>query len=275
MTTNFSFFSKIITCLLVIVFIFNVYLVIKTTKLDTFNVKSTTSNHVTIQYEKNTSTILDLVKSYVEVADEKNDKMFGTEKKISLTIGLFTDFTKFSNNNLSSDVNLGYSTYYQDSKKFKINLFIRDLYTDVLNSSSKDFYNGLLHEYTHYRIADFTYRVNVNYKKIPAWFNEGISVYNSELKLSMPNKIIDFNQLSTNEQWNENYTPPYNSYSQSYYAIDYLVRIKGINVVSDIIMDLNHLDFNDSFKLSTGKTIAEFQKELLTSYGSNYQRIQP
>ena len=221
-------------------------------------------HHVSIYYEKDFTELLPITKETLELAFAKTEVLFGKIKQEPIDFLVFESIEEM--NNLPGSVN-DTAFYSESDKMFAINYVDKELLMERDKYSLYLFQGVILHEYTHYAFARKAKEPSI----YPLWFQEGLSVYvedEGQGTLLLESKHIPFDQLTTNEQWQEaRHLVSTNNYAQSYYAIDFLINKYGENVISDLMDSANETkDFGKSFKKVTGITISELDRAYLKAY---------
>ncbi|WP_391115839.1 peptidase MA family metallohydrolase [Psychrobacillus sp. L3] len=186
------------------------------------------------------------------------DAIFGNELKDHLTIEIYNDPTSLQANSYLNDVT-GYYDYFNKS----INVLKIDL------NSNDNWKQNLLHEYTHYRIQQFSKmnHLDQNSEQVPLWFNEGVCVligYQNE-RISNVTELIDiadFHLLDSIDSFHaarENYNP----YLQSYFAVKALVNDYGEAIIPKLLLSKTEDDFYKNLEKLTGMSLNEFQQTFL------------
>ncbi|WP_192797333.1 peptidase MA family metallohydrolase [Psychrobacillus glaciei] len=186
------------------------------------------------------------------------DKLFGSELKDHLTIEIYNDPTS-----LQADSNINDVTGYYDY--FNKSIHVLKINTDP----NDDWKENLIHEYTHYRIQQYskTNHLDQRAEQVPLWFNEGVCVLigyqNRQISSTTELKdIADFHLLDSSDSFHaarENYNP----YLQSYFAVKALVNDYGSAIIPKLLLSKTVDDFYKNLEQVTSISLNEFQQTFL------------
>lgn len=158
------------------------------------------------------------------------------------------------NNSLFKDKSL--AGFYDRTAKTVNVVYDKNLFDTI----PQIFEQNLAHEYNHYVLDMFSLDNQIDIKKIPTWFNEGISEYlafgNSKNNNSL-NRISDLQTLADISKWNE-IRDDASHYAQSHYFICNLVNEKGQEVIKNILLDCKKLSFDEAFEKNVGISLSEY-----------------
>lgn len=220
--------------------------------------------HISIYYEKNFSALLPITKETLDLAIAKNEKIFGEASLVPIDLLVFENLEE-----LRGFADLGaVDGFYSDFDKV---LAFHNSKNELILAGDKHalyaFQKMLLHEYTHYAFA----RKTQNSAAYPMWFIEGVAEYvgTDPAEVSFPYfEKISFDQLKSSEQWQKARTLQMGDpYLQSYYALEFLTRKYGEEVIKQIIHSVDETqNFEESFSEITGLSVLELESAFLSSY---------
>ncbi|WP_391201349.1 peptidase MA family metallohydrolase [Psychrobacillus sp. L4] len=186
------------------------------------------------------------------------DALFGSELKDQLTIEIYNDSSSLQAKSDFVDVT-GYYDYFNKS----INVLKID------TNSNDNWKQNLIHEYTHYRIQQFSKmnHLDQSSKQVPLWFNEGVCVLigyqNGQISsVTELKNIADFHLLDSSDSFHaarEDYIP----YLQSYFAVKALVNDYGSAIIPKLLISKTVNDFYYNLEQITGKNLNEFKQTFL------------
>ncbi len=223
-----------------------------------------------IFYTEEQESIIDLIKQYIDEGNEKNIKIFGDFDTSTLSIKLDYDKDVFYTRSDNDKVG-GYYLVHANS----MYLSVEDPYKDVLLGynlkNNFKFKETFLHEYTHHIVYEFMEKNNIDISKVPIWFIEGISEYvgTSGNTLYEPEKILSFDKLSNEEDWNESLKDAY-VYLQSNYAVSKIANENGDSIIKDILLNIKDMDFDEAFNNATGMEFKEFEKMFIEDFKNGF-----
>lgn len=205
---------------------------------------------------------LKLVYFYLDNARLRNERLFGsTDKTISIKFDYDEDI--FKNRNQAFKDYAGLYSYRNKT----IYILIKDCYSNALALNRKSSYlrHILLHEYTHHVFKNFVYANKLDEKKIPLWFEEGVSDYVGFEEDSgyEPTKLAAFEELTTGAAWTEFNNNGYSAYEQSHYAVRKLILLKGDNIIKDILLKTKDKAFREAFSGAVGMSLEQYEKEFM------------
>lgn len=225
-----------------------------------------------ISYVEEQEPIIDLIKEYIDEAENKNKNIFGEVNTSTLNIKLDYDIETF-HKRLDNNKAGGY--YIVNANSMYMN--VEDPYKNVLvNYDVKynfDFKAAFLHEYTHHVVYQFMKENNIEASKVPLWFIEGMSEYvgNDEEVIYGLKEVINFDKLNSHEDWNKNKekAPVYN---QSDYAITKLINENGKDTIKDILLNIKYMNFEEAFKKATDISFEKFKKEFEYDFKNSFEK---
>lgn len=158
------------------------------------------------------------------------------------------------NNILFKDKSL--AGFYDQTTKTVNVIYDKNLFDTI----PQIFEQNLAHEYNHYVLDMFSLDNQIDIKKIPTWFNEGISEYlafGHSKNTNSLNHIINLQSLADISKWNEIRNDT-SHYAQSHYFICSLINDKGIEVIKKIILDCKKLSFDEAFEKNVDVSLLEY-----------------
>jgi tetratricopeptide (TPR) repeat protein len=237
------------------------------------------STFKTIQHKDNTIYFTDefepalkLVQAYLDKARQDNSRLFGDIATGELKVKFDYDEQVFKKRNpIFND----YAGLYSPRERTAY-VFIKDVYSNALglNQISSYLCETLLHEYTHHVFHKFLESNQIPEVKIPSWFNEGVAEYigNEGAGGGAPEKMADFNELKTQEQWVNYSNNGYSVYAQSHYAVRQLTLIKGEKVIKDILLKVKDTDFDTAFKDASGISLVDYENDLKEDFKNGWKK---
>lgn len=192
-----------------------------------------------------------------EIIQLQNDLtgLVGPIKKTELNLIIFEEMETLREYSNLKNVSAFYS-----NKNQAIAVVMQTTFTEEEERGElSNFLRDLRHEYTHYYLA--TYLKENRIKAVPTWFNEGLAEYvsstmNSGESIYLSNEPISFLHLETKSNWKKYWE----NYNQSHYAIDYLIKSNGEDIVRKIINDSRELKFEESFFQNTNIEISDLHE---------------
>jgi hypothetical protein len=135
------------------------------------------------------------------------------------------------------------------------------------------FQKTILHEYAHYATFRKIGDSGAMGDAFPLWFIEGVAEYigNDKTEVhyeSFHYETLSLKSISGEDEWKEaRLNPDADPYLQSYFTVNYLIQEYGENVVIDLIDKTKETDdFYMALEQVTGKTILEFEQDVLKHY---------
>ena len=175
---------------------------------------------------------------------------------------------------------------HNDSKVFEANFLLpKDLggYYNFMNKSihvlpnEDDWESVLLHEYTHYRIHQFSKKHDLSINRLPQWFQEGVGEYFGSKQRFAVNldtfRAVDFHLLDSNDTYHKTTGNQFNPYDQSLLAVNALVNNHGIEVIPELMMSNTIEEFYVHLEKTTGQNETEFQQSLLSDLKAKEEAV--
>ena len=237
------------------------------------------STFKTIQHKDNTLYFTDefepalkLVQAYLDKARQDNSRLFGDIATGELKVKFDYDEQVFKKRNpIFND----YAGLYS-SRERTAYVFIKDVYSNALglNLISSYLCETLLHEYTHHVFYEFLKLNQIPEAKIPSWFREGVAEYigNEGAGGGAPEKMVDFDELKTQEQWVNYSNNGYSVYAQSHYAVRQLILMKGERVIKDILLKVKDTEFDTAFKDASGISLKDYENDLKVDFKNGWKK---
>lgn len=204
-----------------------------------------------------------IVKYAAELKNEqlKFDDLFGSEVKDPLTIQIHESFDSLG---VSSENAVTGGFYISDDSTLHMSMEI------------ESWQNILIHEYTHYRTHQFYETHDLSIDQIPTWFEEGIAEYMVGPFKMMPSQlenISDFRKMDSTNGFQELQQRGFSPYAQSYFAVQWLVDTRGIEVIPELLKSQSMVAFYDNLESITQKPLGEFQAGFLADLISKQQEF--
>lgn len=223
--------------------------------------KRATHKNVTIYYQNHEKELVPIIKDVLNKADQVTTDLFGpiNDNGIDLILHASTD-------ELYEKTSLKQTIGYFDDPNDIIGVAITDLPSILSDEMPQSFYfsSTLMHEYTHYRLQAFVKEQGLYVYRIPLWFHEGVAEYVGMYNVDhryFPFEEADFKKLVTHNDWEKFRLNDFDVYTQSYYAIQFIVNQFGESIIKTIIEETAQVnDFEKGFSTATGFTIEELQK---------------
>lgn len=137
--------------------------------------------------------------------------------------------------------------------------------------------NLFLHEYTHYRIHQFSKKRNLPLERLPLWFQEGAAEFFGNEKIEGINleaiQILDFHLLDSSSSFQETRGGDYNPYEQSFLAVNSLVNNHGVEIIPELMMSKTIDEFYFNLENVTGKSLSEYQETLVSDLLDEQEEI--
>jgi hypothetical protein len=233
----------------------------------------------TIQHKYNTlyftnefEPALKLVQAYLDKAKQDNSRLFGDIATGELKVKFDYDEEVFKKRNPAFN---DYAGLYSSREKTAY-VLIKDVYSNALALNIRSAYlrQTLLHEYTHHAFYKFLESNQIPEAKIPSWFNEGFAEYigNEGAGGGAPEKMVNFDELRTREQWVNYNNNGYSVYEQSHYAVRQLILMKGEGVIKDILLNVKNTDFETAFKDASGISLEDYEKNLKEDFKNGWKK---
>ncbi|WP_211270683.1 hypothetical protein [Paenisporosarcina indica] len=196
--------------------------------------------HLSIYYSDSDSKLLPATKDSLARAMELNNSLFGSSYTQPYDLIIFSsksEIESFSGLDYAIGINSPINNLFGVLPENKEGI-IEDIPPLVWNYKS-----NIMHEYTHYVFTQKISEIGLINEDFPLWFSEGVAEYigsdgESGFVLELGPKIVSFNELTTNEQWNKYRTDiQYDVYLQSEKAIHFLINDYGIGIIKKIIVE--------------------------------------
>ncbi len=221
----------------------------------------TTYKNVNIYYESHEKDLVPIIKHVLDKADHITTKLFGPVKDNQIDFILHS-----STEDLYEKTSLKQTIGYFDDPNDIIGVAITDLPLILSEQMPQSFYfnSTIMHEYTHYRLQAFIKAQGIYVYRFPLWFHEGVAEYVGMYNVDQryyPFEEADFKQLITHNDWEKFRLNDFDVYTQSHYAISFIVDQFGESIIKEIIEETAKVnDFEKGFKQATGYTIDDLQK---------------
>ena len=220
-------------------------------------------NGVSYYHPKGKKEFIGIIDTYIQKEKEDFDAVFGDGQLDPFMIEIHNDAKVFETNFLLPK-DLG--GYYNPINK------------SIHVISNEDFLESvILHEYTHYRIHQFSKKRNLPIDRLPLWFQEGTGEYFGNEKMYDVNldlfKAVDFHLLDSNKTYYETMGEQFNPYEQSYIAVNALVTNHGVEIIPELMMSKTIEEFYLNLENVTGKSLSEFQDSLLNDLIATREEI--
>ncbi|MCM3685139.1 collagenase [Mesobacillus subterraneus] len=228
-------------------------------------------DHVTIYYQEENKDLIPLVIETLKRANTKTYQLLGDYDQSSI------DLIFMNRENLEQLSNIdGAAGFYSDFLKVmgltidpeKVDSILQELETPLYY-----FQKTILHEYAHYATFRKIGDSGAMGDAFPLWFIEGVAEYigNDKTEVhyeSFHYETLSLKSISGEDKWKEaRLNPDADPYLQSYFTVNYLMQDYGENVVTDLIDKTKETDdFYIALEQVTGKTILEFEQDVLKHY---------
>lgn len=217
------------------------------------NMLKENKNGITYYYSEDTKLYVGKFDTYLQEEKETFDDVFGEGVSDPFVIEIHND-SKVLDANFLLPKHLG--GYY-----------------NVLNKSihllphEDDWESVLLHEYTHYRIHQFSKKSDLPLDRLPQWFQEGTGEYFGKKRSYDVNldsfEAVDFRLLDLNKTYHETMGEQFNPYEQSILAVNSLIENHGVESIPELMMSKSIEDFYLNLEKITGQNVNEFQESLV------------
>lgn len=199
-----------------------------------------------------------LLRKELSILDNELFNILGSVEEAKLNIIIFENLADLRKQTYLDDIGAFY-----DHKFNTIALALSEKLDGEFNKSIFIVY--LRHEFTHYYLTGYLKKNNIS--AIPKWFEEGLADYVAiNLKggsAMIPTEpIIDFNLLNTRRDWKKYRKKSSQLYTQSHFAIEYLIQKNGLNVIKKIIDESSQLGFSQSFYEYTNIQLSDLHKKI-------------
>lgn len=226
-----------------------------------------TRDHVTIYSLKDMdASYVETIKESIPLADELIERIYGKIEKDPVKVIFYNkeDWKKidFINGELVQG--------FFDGE----NIYLRGYLEEQPLWHMEESY---IHEYGHYAMDMYCYQNDIS-NSFPAWFKEGVAEYSAVYKKDRTYSLdylrypIDLRELNSDEEFWAAIDEAiesgtfYDPYMYSYYMIDSLVDLKGEEVISNLILKSDEMDFYQAFEEEAGVGIEEYQEVNLAEY---------
>lgn len=223
--------------------------------------KVTTHKNVTIYYQYDEKDLVPIIKDVLNKADQVTTDLFGPIKDNDIDLILHS-----STDELYEKTSLKQTIGYFDDPNDIMGVAITDLPSILSDETPHSFYfsSTIMHEYTHYRLQAFVKEQGLYVYRIPLWFHEGVAEYVGMYNVDQryfPFEEADFKKLVTHKDWERFRLDNFDVYTQSYYAIQFIVSQFGESIIKTIIEETAQVnDFEKGFSAATGYSIEDLQK---------------
>lgn len=227
------------------------------------NVSKEELNDITYYFSADKEQFVEKFHTYLLAEKDNFDRVFGQEDLNPLMIEI-----------------------HKDSKLFQANFLVpKDVggYYQTLNTSlhiipnEGTWENLFLHEYTHYRIHQFSQKHNLPLQRLPIWFQEGSAEFFGNEKIEGINleaiQILDFHLLDSSSSFQETRGGYYNPYEQSFLAVNSLVNNHGVEIIPELMMSKTIDEFYLNLENVTGKSLSEYQESLVSDLLDEQEEI--
>ena len=222
-------------------------------------------HHISIYYPDDFAELMPITKETLDWAINKNKELFGTVKEVPVDLIIVQNEEELEDLADLEEI----SGYYSDlDKVVAITYADKELILERKETPLYFFQKSILHEYTHYIFARLADDSDESVPLYPSWFQEGISEYVGEDQTIVENSgfnSVPFVELDTPEQWhNVRLQDDTDVYTQSYFAIKYLIDTHGIGILKEIIDETNRTgNFEQGFMKATHMTVVDFENTFL------------
>jgi hypothetical protein len=163
---------------------------------------------------------------------------------------------------------------HNDTASLKAPTFMEDArgYYSSVNQTihlaplGEDWSYTLLHEYTHYRIHQFSKIHDLPLTRIPQWFQEGVSEYIGDNDRHFNLKVlktVDFHLLDSNKGFHQTLNQDFDPYLQSYLAVELLVKEHNLEIIPELLLSETREEFYQNLEEVTKKSVVEFQQSFI------------
>lgn len=220
-------------------------------------------NEVTYYYAKEQEEFIERIDTYIQEEKEGFNAVFGEGQLDPIMIEIHKDSKVFEANFLLPKHLGGYYNFMNKS----IHVIPNEDYLE----------NLVLHEYTHYRIHQFSKKHNLPMDRLPLWFQEGSGEYFGNKKSYDINldsfEAVDFQLLNSNTSYHETMGDQFDPYEQSFLAVNSLVSNHGVEIIPELMMSKTIDDFYLNLEKVTGKSLSEFQESLVSDLLDEQEEI--
>ncbi|KKI88484.1 hypothetical protein WQ54_31215 [Bacillus sp. SA1-12] len=228
-------------------------------------------NNVTIFYDEEQNELIPLTIKTLEWADETVYEVIGNydKKPVDLMFMNLEEIDRFSE---LVDV----SGFYTDFDKIiGIHVYQEDI-ENIMQKKETPLYffqKSIMHEYGHFATYRKIDEIGVSPSEFPQWFLEGIAEYIGNDKTIVEYESFQFEwlplqQISGGNGWQESrFIEHADPYLQSYFTINYLLKVYGSNVLMELMEKTKMTnDFNKALEQVSGKKIVEFEEDIISYY---------
>lgn len=220
-------------------------------------------NGVTYYYAKEQEQFIGIIDTYIQKEKESFDIIFGDGQLEPIMIEIHNDSKVFEANFLLPEHAEGHYNFINKS----IHVIANEDYLESL----------VLHEYTHYRIHQFSKKYNLQSDRLPIWFQEGTGEYFGNKKSFDINldslETVDFHLLDSNTSYHETMVGQFNPYEQSFLAVNSLVSNHGVEIIPELMMSKTIDEFYLNLESVTGKSLSEYQETLVSDLLDEQEEI--
>ncbi|WP_040212779.1 tetratricopeptide repeat protein [Clostridium polynesiense] len=220
---------------------------------------------INILFSEKNAPAFTLVKLYLDDVEKDCVNIFEEAELIPLNIYLEDEEEAFKSSNQDIVDLRGIFIINKSTGENTIRILVKDVLLDVLavKSGRSDFKNTLRHEYCHYYLNRLKLTYNLQEGDIPLWFEEGMAEYiascSTSFKGKMPEGVIPLKKLIIPELWQDYIEGGKDPYSESYYAVYNLIKLKGLKVIKNILAGTASEGFEASFERYTEMNICDYE----------------
>jgi len=219
--------------------------------------------HVTIYFSDSDKELLPATKEALTKGMKINEKLLGSYN-IPLDVVLFSN-----NEQIEAFSGLDYAIGFHSASQNMLGILPENR-EGILNDVGPTIWlydNNVIHEYTHYVLAQRLSELRLDDTDIPKWFSEGVADHfgsDGHVQPTLDSEIIPLRRLSTVEGWNEYRTnPTYDIYYQSSYYIQSLAEEFGSTIFDEILIETEKTgDFQKGFQRATKMDMYEFENKV-------------
>ncbi|MBS8263671.1 hypothetical protein DYI25_04340 [Mesobacillus boroniphilus] len=227
--------------------------------------------HVSIYFQEENEKLIPLTVETLEWGEEVSSKILGRYEQKPFDL-IFMD-----RDNLDKLSNIdGVSGFYSHFDKVAgVHVLPEDVESilEELETPLYFFQRMILHEYAHYATFRKKDEAEIYGDSFPSWFIEGIAEY---VAYDQTEVLFDINQyeilplesISWGDDWKKaRRIETADPYMQSYFTVNYLIQVYGENIVVELMDKMQETEgFYTALEQLTGKTISEFEQEVLEYY---------
>ena len=228
-------------------------------------------NYVSIYYQKENEKLIPLTVETLEWAEKVTSEIFGEydQRPFDMIYMDSEDLEKLSN----AENVAGYYSNFDKVMGVYVHPEDVECILQELETPLYFFQRKILHEYAHYVSFKKIEEAEVFSGAFPKWFLEGVAEYvaNDQTEVLYDLNRFEFlplESITMDDDWEEaRRIETADPYKQGYFSVKYLIQEYGKNIVVDLINNTNESEgFYKSFQQITGKTVVEFEQDVLTYY---------